>query len=167
VPTGLGRATLFGLLRHNTQVSGSTLHLSDTRRLPLSDLVILGSVSPATPPAEVERLVALAGRTAQGACLRIDLAQCDRASIRGLAEQLRQSIAKQTAIEHIPLVLLVGENLGKVLGQWVTEWGRSPAKIVVIDEIDARDAQFACVGRLHQGVLPVSFYGMNVSGASS
>jgi ethanolamine utilization protein EutA (predicted chaperonin) len=53
------------------------------------------------------------------------------------------------------------ENLGKVLGQLITNWGRSPAALVVIDEIDARDTQFASIGRLQQGVLPVSFYGMS------
>jgi ethanolamine utilization protein EutA len=162
IPTGQGRATLFGLLRHNTQVSGSTVYLSDTSLLPLGDLVILGTVSPSTSADEVERLVALAGRTVQGACLKIDLSQCDRSSIQSLAEQLRQAIARQNVSEHIPLVLLVRENLGKVLGQMVTGWGRAAVKLIVIDEVDARDTQFASIGRLQQGVLPVSFHGMNV-----
>jgi ethanolamine utilization protein EutA len=42
-PTALGRATLFGLLRHNTQVSGSTVYLKDPSVLPLSDLAIIGT----------------------------------------------------------------------------------------------------------------------------
>ena len=167
VPCGLGRATLFGLLRHQTQVSGSTLHLNDSRILPLSDLVILGSLSPASPPAEVDRLVVLAARTARGACLRIDLAGCDRASICLLADQLRTQIESESAFQHIPLVLLVRENLGKVLGQWVTNWGRSSVKVVVIDEIDLHDTQFASIGRLHQGVVPLSLFGMNAVGGSS
>jgi ethanolamine utilization protein EutA len=160
-PTGQGRATLFGLLRHNTQVSGSTVYLRNADLLPLSDLVILGSVSPATPPDELNRLIALARRTADGAGLRVELPQDDRTSIRALAEQLRQSIAKHATGAPIPLVLLVRENLGKVLGQLVTNWGCSPAPLVVIDEIDARDTQFASIGRLQEGVLPVSFYGMS------
>lgn len=167
LPSALGRATLFGLVRHHTQVSGSTLHVSDPGLLPLNDLIILGSVSSITPPAEVDRLVALAGRTAHGTCLRIDGAKCDRASLRALAEQLRIAIARQPLIQHIPLVLLVRENVGKVLGQFVTDWGRSPAKVVVVDEIDACEAQFACIGRLHQGVVPVSFHGMHASKAFS
>jgi ethanolamine utilization protein EutA len=162
VPTGQGRATLFGLLRHNTQVSGSTVYLSDASLLPLGDLVILGTVSPSTSAHEVERLVALAGRTVQGACLKIELPQCDRSSIQSLAEQFRQAIARQNVSQHIPLVLLVRENLGKVLGQLVTGWGRAAVKLVVIDEVDARDTQFASIGRLQQGVLPISFHGMNV-----
>jgi ethanolamine utilization protein EutA (predicted chaperonin) len=135
--------------------------LSDERLLPLGDLVILGSVSPDTLPDELDRLFALAARTANGACLRIDAGPGDRASIRGLAERIHTAMARQTAVQHIPLVLLVRENIGKVVGQLITQWGRSPAKVIVVDEIDSRDAQFACIGRLQQGVLPVSFYGMS------
>jgi ethanolamine utilization protein EutA len=160
-PSGLGHATLFGLVRHNTQVSGSTVHLSDERMLPLGDLVILGYVSQDTLPDELNRLFAMAARTANGACLRIDAGACNRASLCGLAERIRTAIARQTTVQSIPLVLLVRENIGKVLGQLVTDWGRSPAKVIVVDEIDSHDAQFACIGRLHQGVLPVSFHGMN------
>jgi ethanolamine utilization protein EutA len=163
MPAGQGRATLFGLLRHNTQVSGGTVYLSDPARLPLGDLVILGTVSPNTPPDEVTRLVALARRTAQGACLKVELPQVDRTSAKTLAGQLRQSIAQHTTSGPIPLVLLVRENLGKVLGHLVTNWGRSPAPLVVIDEIDARDTQFASIGRKQQGVLPVSFHGMSAA----
>jgi ethanolamine utilization protein EutA (predicted chaperonin) len=132
--------------------------------LPLNDLAILGSVSPATPQDDVDRLVSLVARTVAGACIRVDAVDWDRASIRRLAENLRRSIAMQSAMNHIPLVLLVRENLGKALGQLITDWGRSPAKVAVIDEIDPVDAQFACVGRLHHGVAPVSFYRMNASG---
>jgi ethanolamine utilization protein EutA (predicted chaperonin) len=97
----------------------------------------------------------------------MDLTPCDRASIRLLADLLRASIENERAFRDIPLVLLVRENLGKVLGQWVTNWGRYSAKIVVIDEIGPRDAQFANVGRLTQGVVPVSLYGMNATGELS
>jgi ethanolamine utilization protein EutA (predicted chaperonin) len=110
--------------------------------------------------------VALAGRTAHGACLRMDLTPCDRASIRLLADRLRDTIENERAFQDIPLVLLVRENLGKVFGQWVTNWGHSSAKVVVIDEIDLRDAQFGSIGRLTQGVVPVSLYGMNATGES-
>jgi ethanolamine utilization protein EutA len=151
------------LLRHNTQISGSTLYLSDVKLLPLSDLVILGSISLDTSPDELDRLLALAARTVHGACLRVDMRQCDRAAVQRFAEQLRRAIAQQTTMEHIPLVLLVRENLGKVLGQLVTAWGRAAMQLVVIDEIDARDTQFASIGRLHQGVLPVSFHGLSAS----
>jgi ethanolamine utilization protein EutA len=167
VPTGLGRATLFGLLRYSTQVSGNTLFLSDPRLLPLKDLVILGAVSPVTSQADVDRLLALVGRTSEGACLRIEAGPGDRNSIRELAQKLRGAISRETALADIPLILLVRENLGKALGQLVTNWGSTRAKVIVIDEIDAGEAQFAHIGRLNQGVVPVSFHGMNASGESS
>jgi len=160
-PTGQGQATLFGLLRHNTQISGSTLYMSDTKLLPLADLVVLGSISPETSPEELDRLLALAARTNHGACLKVDLPSGDRAAVQCFAEQLGRAIVRQTTMVRIPLVLLVRENLGKVLGQLVTGWGRAAMQLVVIDEIDARDTQFASIGRLQLGVLPVSFHGMS------
>jgi ethanolamine utilization protein EutA len=166
-PIALGRATLFGLLRHNTQISGGTVYWTDPSVLPLGDLAIIGTISPLTVLDEFDRLIALVARTVNGACLRVENAACDRASLLVLAERLRQSLARQSTIHHIPLVLLVRENLGKVLGQLVTNWGRSGVKLAVIDEVDARSAQFASVGRLHDGVLPVSFHGMNASGESA
>jgi ethanolamine utilization protein EutA len=167
VPMGLGRATVYGLLRYNTQVSGSTLFVSDAGVLPLSDLVVLGSVSPTTPQADVDRQVSLAGRTAAGACLRIEPMPHQVEAIREVAQKLRAALAGQAAAQDIPLVLLMRENLGKVLGQYVTDWGASRAKVVVIDEIDPRDAQFAHIGRLREGVLPVSFHGMSAPGGVS
>jgi ethanolamine utilization protein EutA (predicted chaperonin) len=110
----------------------------------------------------LDRLLALVARTVRGACLKIDMPQGDRVVVQRFAEQLRRAIARQTTMERIPLVLLVRENLGKVLGHLVTEWGRAAMQLVVVDEIDARDTQFASIGRLQQGVLPVSFHGMNI-----
>jgi ethanolamine utilization protein EutA len=54
---------------------------------------------------------------------------------------------------------LVKENLGKTLGHYVTAWGALPLRLVVIDEVSARDAQFLRLGRLREQVVPVSFYG--------
>ncbi|HWC91435.1 MAG TPA: ethanolamine ammonia-lyase reactivating factor EutA [Pirellulales bacterium] len=162
VPTSLGHATVYGLLRYNTQASGSTIYLSDPSLLPLSDLMILGTISPGSSAADIERLIGLASQAAGGACLRIELPQRVLAEIRELAARLRQAIADQPLADQQPLVLLLRENLGKVLGQYLTDWGQLPWKVVVLDEIDQRDAQFAHLGALRQGVVPVSFYGASL-----
>ena len=60
-----------------------------------------------------------------------------------------------------PLVLLVAENVGKVLGNYITEWGALPLNLVVVDEIAAPRAQYVRIGRLHKQVVPVSFYGLH------
>ena len=167
VPTTLGRATVYGLLRYNTQVSGNTLYLSDPTLLPLCDLVVLGSIGPGTSPSEVARLLTLAERTAHGACLRIELPNHNPAALRGLANTLRQALAGRQTSAQVPLVLLLRENLGKVFGQYLTNWRTSSVPIVVIDEIDPRDVQFAHLGAMREGVVPVSFYGMTPTGESS
>ena len=53
------------------------------------------------------------------------------------------------------------ENLGKVLGNYVTSWGRIRSNVVVIDEIKFRNAQFIQIGSLRNHVVPISFHGMN------
>jgi ethanolamine utilization protein EutA len=46
----------------------------------------------------------------------------------------------------------------------VSEWGALPLCLVVIDEVPDRDAQYLHVGRSHDQVVPVSFYGLNSQG---
>jgi ethanolamine utilization protein EutA len=167
VPTSLGQATVYGLLRYNTQASGSTIYLSDPSLLPLADLMILGTIGPESSPEHVERLFTLASQAAGGACLRIELATPDRAGVRALVAKLQHALAAQQFEDQKPLVLLVRENLGKVLGSYLTNWGRLPLKIVVLDEIEHRDAQFAHLGALAQGVVPVSFYGATLAAAAA
>ena len=65
VPTALGRATVYGLLRHSSQVSGATIYLPDPACLPLADLLLLGTLTPASSEADIERLVGLALRAAR------------------------------------------------------------------------------------------------------
>lgn len=164
-PTALGRATVYGLLRYNTQVSGNTMYLPDPAVLPLPDLIILGTAGPDTPPAEVDRLVALAAHAPRGGCLRVALqgheSHGDKLrDIRAVAAKIRQALGVRPAVFSVPLVLLMRENLGKVLGQYVTGWGSIPVPVVVVDELARLDGQFAHVGPLADAVVPVSIYGM-------
>jgi ethanolamine utilization protein EutA (predicted chaperonin) len=59
-----------------------------------------------------------------------------------------------------PLVLLTSGNIGKTLGQYATRWGKLATALVVIDEISVRRAHFATIGKPHQGLVPVSFHGL-------
>ena len=138
-PTVLGRATVYGLLRYNTQVSGSTIYLSDPRLLPLPDLIVLGSVGTHSSPAEIGRLVALAVQVPACACLRVDLERNHLDDVRELAGKIHQALLDCHVVSPVPLVLLMRENLGKVFGQYATRWGTSPAPLIVVDELDRRD----------------------------
>ena len=84
--------------------------------------------------------------------------------MRELGGRLARALRELAFPAALPLVLLVRENAGKVLGHYVTEWGGLPLGLVVIDEVTARDAQYVHLGRPHDQVVPVSFYGLNNQG---
>lgn len=161
-PKALGRATLYGLLRYGTQVSGNTLFLGEATALPLDDLVIAGTVEPASSAEHIDRLLALAATAVNGACINVRWPALNP-PVRALALRLRGHVARFAAFETVPLVFLMKPNLGKVFGQYLTDWGRAPFRVVVVDQVEPRHVQFAQIGRPRDGVVPVSFFGMNLT----
>ena len=161
IPRVTGLATVFGLLRHATQLSGSSIYLPDPEQLPLRDLPILGRVAPNIPDAELARLVDLAGGTLAGVCFILDTRGTQHAALKSLSTRLSAVLAAQNFPAAKPLVLVGSENVGKSLGGYITGWGAQRWNVIVLDEIVPRDAQFVRVGRICEHVVPVSFYGMN------
>jgi ethanolamine utilization protein EutA len=159
-PASAGRATVYGLLRHSTEISGNTLFLPEAEVLPLDDLPIFGCVSARMSQEHLEELLALAARSPRGGCLRVELDGPGTAAVRAVGQRLAAALARMGFPQERPLVLLLRENLGKTLGHYVTAWGALPLRLVVIDEVPVRDAQFARLGAVRQKVVPVSFYGL-------
>jgi ethanolamine utilization protein EutA len=160
VPAGGGRATVYGLLRFNTEISGSTLYLPRPEALPLPNLPVLGRVSLASTAEDVRDLLDRVARSPRGGCLFVALGDADGNAVRTLGGRLAAALRQPPFPAGHPLVLLVGENLGKVLGHYATEWGRLPLTLVVLDEVAVRDAHYVQVGRLREQVVPVSFHGL-------
>ena len=160
IPSGGGRATVFGLLRHNTEISGSTLFLPRPDVLPLTDLPVLGELSPGSTDADLSDLIGRVHRSPRGGCLVVSLANADAATVRTFGQRLAATLRQYAFPADHPLVLLVRENLGKVLGLYVSDWGQSPAALVVLDEIAVRDAHYVHIGALRQQGVPVSFHGL-------
>ncbi len=166
-PAGGGRATVYGLLRHTTEISGSTLYLPRPEVLPRPDLPILGGITPATPDADLAALFARVRRSPRGGCVFVQLRPADGATVRTFGGRLAAALRQIAFPADRPLVLLVRENLGKALGHYVTEWGRLPLNLVVLDEVavrDVRDAHYVHLGRLTRQVVPVSYYGLCAMG---
>jgi ethanolamine utilization protein EutA len=163
-PASAGRATVYGLLRHSTEISGSTLYLPDPALLPLADVPILGAVSPSTSDDDLRELLALAARSARGGGVRVVVGSHDAQAVRSLGGRLADALEQVSFPPRLPLVLLVRENVGKTLGHYVTRWGRSPLSLLVIDEVTLRDAQYAQIGSPRGPIVPVSFYGLNPRG---
>lgn len=160
-PASAGRATALGLMRYCTEVSGSTLHLPRPELLPLNDLPILGALKATSSDEHVRALLNLVRHSGRGGCLMIDLASHASAEVRAMGERLFAALVESNLPADAVLLLLVQHNVGKALGQYVSDWGRRPGNVVVIDEIPPRDAQYVRLGRPHRGNVPVSFYGLN------
>lgn len=166
-PASAGRATVYGLLRHNTEISGSTVHLPDPQLLPLSDLPVLGTVTFTTTNDDLHEMIALAGRCPVGACIGVHIGSHEGAFVRALGQRIAAALQASSFPVARALVLLVKENVGKVLGQYASRWGELSARLVVIDEVSLRRARYVCIGRPRQQVVPVTFYGLNEPGGKS
>ena len=156
VPEGLGHATVFGLLRHSTELSGSTLYLPQPQRLPLANVPLLGHVDQLSTDAHVAELLKLA--TGPAAAMQVQLAVDDIVALKHVSELLARGLERHPLADETMLVLLVDANLGKTLGSYVTRWGKLKLNLMVIDEVAPRDAQFVRLGRLCETVVPLWLY---------
>ena len=163
VPENLGRATVTGLALNSTQVSGSSIYLKSAQLLPLRDIPILAKL-PFDAPVEAWQQALSQAKTRDkvlnngGACLQITQLPQNLQKIRAFAHMLSSEISKQNL--NMPLILLIESNFGKTLGNYITNWGKLSLQLVVIDEVVTRDAHFVNLGKLQQGLVPLSFYGM-------
>lgn len=162
VPEHRGRATVQGLTLNNTEISGNTLFLSDADALPLRDLPVVASLSSQSDPDALSGALQLAGRSQRGACIHLvwDDAHPGFEQVKGLGEAVSKALDDADLPDSASLVILTTANVGKALGNYATRWRTSARRLIVIDEIPVRDAQFVNLGRLQNGIVPVSFYGM-------
>jgi len=160
VPANRGRATVYGLALHSMQVSGATLFLRDDAALPLRDLPVVAHLRADAAPEAIREALALARRSARGAAVQLTETGTALADVRALGGALADGLAAVPPPAGVPIVLLLEADVGKVLGNYASDWGRSGVDLIVIDEVPVRDAQFVNVGRARDGIVPVSFYGM-------
>ena len=101
-PRSAGRATVYGLLRYNTEVSGSTLFIGDPDILPLAEMPILGRLCPDASAAQVRDLLALVRRSSRGGCVQVSLGSHEAAVVRSLGQQISRVLAEGTFPQRIP-----------------------------------------------------------------
>jgi ethanolamine utilization protein EutA len=159
-PTSGGRAVSFGLLRHATEISGSTLFLPRPEVLPLADVPILGELRTSSSETDLHAALQLTKRSPTGAALQIVVDGNRQEGIKSLGERIAAALREVNYPKMLPLVLLLRENLGKTLGHYATAWSSLPMNLLVIDEITPRDAQYVQIGAPRNQVVPVSFYGL-------
>lgn len=159
-PASTARATSFGLLRHLTRLSGSTLYLPHPELLPLTDLPIFGRITATSTPDDLHTALALVARSARGGCLSVVLEGPRPAAVKALGDRLAAALDALRFPPTCPLVLLVADNVGKALGGYASRWGRLPVTLIVLDEVAARGARFVQIGRMTEQMVPVSFHGL-------
>lgn len=160
-PEGGGRATVAGLLRHATRISGASIHLPSAHLLPLVDLPIVGTLRPRDDDHELTSLLALARRSAGGAAARVRGLAPESEAVRGFGARLASALLAMAWPVDRPFVLLLDSNCGKSLGQCMTRWGQIAMPLVVVDELDLPDARWVTLGRARDGIVPVSFHGLD------
>jgi ethanolamine utilization protein EutA len=163
MPENKGRATVYGLTLHSTEVSGQTLYLSSSACLPLQHIPIIAKLSMEMPDSQWLSAFNLAAGRYQGACIQL-LVPDDTLSIgalRALASRVKLHYLNSQYPSSQTLIVLLEMNVGKTLGQYISDWGAGIQNLIVIDEVPLRHAQFVHIGRVCQQMVPVSFYGMH------
>jgi ethanolamine utilization protein EutA len=173
VPENMGRATVYGLTLHSTEISGATIFLSSQDLLPLRDLPIVARLPIDADARQVARAIGLAEGGRNGICIQLvpraagsgargpatGAAACEPLeTVKRFAGLLHQTCSESDPRQ--PLVLLVSGNYGQALGNYATNWRQAPHRLVVIDEIPDRQAHFVNIGRMRDHIVPVSFYGV-------
>ena len=174
IPENMGRATVYGLALHSTEISGTTLFLSKTDTLPRNDLPIVARLSVDADDAQLENALHLVKTSSKGACIQILAGRGDTdekgvikvpvceslSTVKNLGLRLAETISRVNINPRQPIVILVPGNYGQVLGNYASNWRQSKNNFIVIDEIPDRHAQFVNIGKARNTVVPVSFYGM-------
>ncbi len=161
VPEHKGRATVVGLTLHSTEITGNTVYLPKPDCLPLRDLPIIAKIAADAPAEQWQNAFALAAKRQQGACIQIGAGNSNLAQVRVLASKIKHALQASIHAPSQPIVILVEANIGKALGNYISNWGQLDYNLIVVDEVALRDAHFVYIGRTHQGMIPVSFYGLN------
>jgi len=159
-PASVGRATAWGLLRHATEVSGSTLFLPKPQLLPLSDLPIVGRIGSDSTDEAIRSVLEPAARNEAGAAVQVMLDGPAAETVRSLGMRLAGILRAMAYPPERPLVLLVERNFGKTLGHYAGDWGKLDLSLLAIDEVVARDAQFVRIGAPRDQIVPISFFGL-------
>jgi len=160
VPETMGRATLYGLVEHQTQVSGSTIFLPNDTILPLGDVPIVATLGDDMTDEELARAMEFVRASRKGAAIHVRSMGGQAVRIRNLGKRIGQALHNHP--EDRPLVVVLEENAAKALGGYATDWGQHPKPLVVLDELVPHTARFAHIGRMRHGLVFISFHGLGL-----
>ena len=147
-PAELGFATVAGLALFGCSFSGQSVFLPASPNLPLSGIPIVHSFL-------VDGL-----EFAKGTAVFLSLPSSSLSDLEAAVQHLSTLFEKHPWLTSRPLVLLINQNVGKTLGNLLTQWGKRDWPLYVIDQIPPPNGQFVHIGKEDRGIVPVSYYGM-------
>ncbi len=161
-PASRGRATVQGLTLNNTDLSGSTIFVSQSAALPLSDLPVIASMPAESTETALTHAMRNASRSRRGFCMKLTWTepQPRAATVKQVGTTLANAMNAAKLTPGSTLVILTTANVGKALGNYATAWDTSGHPLMIIDEIPERDTHFVNLGPMRNGIVPVSFYGL-------
>ncbi|HHV79508.1 MAG TPA: ethanolamine ammonia-lyase reactivating factor EutA [Firmicutes bacterium] len=157
-------ATVIGAGAYTTELSGSTIYLSDPKVLPLRDVPVAKPAAWGTPPIleNVKRAVAHSlaildladGNKNQPVALAVDLAYPRFGEIKTVAAGIAEALGETW---RAPIVIVGSGDFGKVLGQTLVNQIGGRAVVVSIDQIRVENGDYIDIGEpLYSGtVVPV------------
>jgi ethanolamine utilization protein EutA len=163
-PEGI-RATVIGASQYAAQVSGSTVHVADPSTLPLRNLPVVrprltprGNIDAVDVERAIRHAIELLGADRlKPLALAIDWdGDPSHASITAIGTGIAGAMA-ESAAAGVPVVIVLGVDLGRTLGQVVVDQLGSVAPVVAVDGIQVRELDYIDVGRplASADVLPV------------
>ena len=165
IPEKMGRATVSGLALHSTEVSGTSVYISDLSTMPLTDLPIVAKLSMAPEFSDLKHALHLVSASVSGACVQIIGDKNGGIPSISLIKEFGSKLAKEFRSLKLTrdkaVVLIIKYNIGKTLGNYATEWGRLPVNLIVIDEVSERNAHFVNIGKPKHQIIPVSYFGIH------
>jgi ethanolamine utilization protein EutA len=171
------RATVLGASQFSVQLSGSTIHISDTGILPLRNLpVVYARLSPGVPEQATVTEAVRQGFT------RLDLQDGDQPvalalpwrgepsyqSLRALACGIADAMPRSLAA-GLPLVVALAADVGWSLGGILSEELAVKADLVTIDGLDLVELDYVDIGEMIQpaNVVPVVVKSLAFPGAAA
>ncbi|EHQ88782.1 ethanolamine utilization protein EutA [Desulfosporosinus youngiae] len=158
------RATVIGTGTQSVNLSGSTIHLQETR-LPLRNVMVIfpfTSAIPETPQeiAEVVKKVILGLQVEHSEEIVAIALKGPRTmsftDINSLAQGLLLGL-EDYLYRDKPLILVIEADCGKVLGQCINASDNRPLELVCIDQLEVENCDFIDIGKPLMGgrVVPV------------
>jgi ethanolamine utilization protein EutA len=160
------RATVVGASQFTVQVSGNTIHISNAKCLPISNLPVVSCRlmldAESVDAAEVERTVKAAfqrhdlraGKAPAAVAFRWS-GTPSHARLHAVAQGVARAFGKPNV--NMPFVLLVDGDVGRSLGRILSDEVAPGADVISIDGMQLRDFDFVDIGTRMEpaGVVPV------------